>query len=103
MTNGDIFMDHVISQYQPVTNGNTFIDHGLCQKSQPILIFLEPSHRDDTNKQTTLPPYQPVTNGNTFMDYVRSHKLTVLIAIIILIALIWWFCMRKSVTTSNQW
>lgn len=53
---------------------------------------------DDSKNQ--MPPMQPipapVTSTGGFMDFIKNNKLAVAIAIIILIALIWWFCIRKN-------
>lgn len=38
------------------------------------------------------------TNKKSCMDYVKEHKLLIGIVIIILIALIWWFAIRKKKT-----
>ena len=61
----------------------------------------------DPNNQ--LMPDQPLlqqltasqSNQGGFMNYIKNHKLAVAIAILILIFLIWWFCMRKKAPTTG--
>jgi plastocyanin domain-containing protein len=60
---------------------------------------MNPSYNDENNAQMPLQPV-PVQTSGGFMNYVKNNKLTVAIVIIILIALIWWFCMRKPNTSS---
>ena len=51
----------------------------------------------DDNTQTPPPQVQPiVTKSPSIMDYIRSHKLLIFIAIVIIAGLIWWFCIRKN-------
>ncbi len=52
---------------------------------------------DDVNKQAIARAVQQ-QQGNTFMDYLKKHKWLVLGLIILLIFLIWWFCVRKTNT-----
>jgi hypothetical protein len=65
---------------------------------------MNPSYNDDVNQQLlTIPPtavqVQP-QSSSSFMDYVRDHKLAVAIVIIVIIGLIWWFCIRKNTGAS---
>lgn len=60
------------------------------------------SYNDDQRNVASLAPtlpLQPITvqpKCNSFMDYVRNNKVTVLIAALIIIFLLYWFCFRKS-------
>ncbi|XWV26019.1 hypothetical protein QJ857_gp1061 [Tupanvirus soda lake] len=60
------------------------------------------NYNDDQNRPLMpmqpiqpIQPVQPATGSGGFMDYVRNNRMTVIIAVLILIGLIWWFCMRK--------
>jgi len=59
------------------------------------------NYNDDQNKDLVV--VQPNKSAsNSFMDYIRNNKLIVLIVILILIALIWYFCFKKPKKTINS-
>lgn len=53
---------------------------------------------DDNDPNRGMVPIQPIQAPSNpgLMDYVRNNKLAVAIVILILIGLIWWFCIRKN-------
>lgn len=58
-------------------------------------------YEDPTSQVITqLPPgavsQSAASSGGGFMNWVKSNKLWVAIGILVLIALIWWFCIRKK-------
>lgn len=56
---------------------------------------MDPNYNDDQNKPYPLP--QPVTPSNGgMMNWFKKHKFATLIGIIILVALIWYFCVKKK-------
>ena len=60
------------------------------------------TNNDDQNRvliapqQQTPPPIITPQAQSNMWDWVRRNRIAVIIGIIILIALIWWFCMRKG-------
>lgn len=63
-------------------------------------IIMNPTYNDE-NTQLLPPQVAPVHHNVSFMDYFKNNKGTVIIVLIILIALIWWFCFRKGEKTSE--
>lgn len=57
---------------------------------------MDPS-QDDPNRQ--LVPLQTPPSSGGFMDYIKRNKLLVAIVIIIIVGLIWWFCIKKNKLT----
>lgn len=51
---------------------------------------------DDPNNQMLPIQQAPAQSTGGFTNFVKNNKLAVAIAILILIALIWWFCIKKN-------
>lgn len=54
---------------------------------------MNPNYNEEQNPQ--IMPLQPAKSGG-FMEYVKNNKVTVFIVILIIIGLIWWFCIKKT-------
>lgn len=58
---------------------------------------MDPNYTDDQNKPLyPLPQPTPQSNTGGFMNWMRTHKFATLVAVLILVALIWYFCVRKK-------
>ena len=61
------------------------------------------TYNDDQNVRALVPPQQqvpppiiPPQTQRSVWDWIRENRVAVIIGILILIGLIWWFCMRKN-------
>lgn len=52
-------------------------------------------YNDDQNGPVMMPPQQPLAQRSLW-DYLRENKGMVILGVLVLAALIWWFCMRKN-------
>ena len=57
---------------------------------------MDPNYNDDQNKLYPLPQHITPSNEGGMMNWFKKHKFATLIGIIILVALIWYFCVKKK-------
>ncbi|MEM3062877.1 MAG: hypothetical protein QW303_04970 [Nitrososphaerota archaeon] len=51
---------------------------------------------DDQNKRSLVPLQQGVQPRKNFWDFLRENRVAVVIGLVIIIGLVWWFCIKRS-------
>lgn len=61
----------------------------------------DPNNQQIQTAAVAQPPVQP-SPDRSMMTYIKDNKWLILIGILILAALIWWFCIRKKAASGTD-